>query len=104
MDITSYNIHGVCHGTMEKSITWRNPYTMIIAMVCGIYHIYYLVGGLASGSNKHKSPRRAHLKSLQPKMRTTTLLILPLLVASIYAESKLPYTKYLYKIQILVQR
>merc|ERR1712117_651088 len=34
---------------------------------------------------KNEPPHRAHLKSLEPKMRTSTLLILPLLVASIYA-------------------
>merc|ERR1712117_429334 len=38
-------------------------------------------------SNKNEPSHQAHLKSLEPKMRTTTLLILPLLVASIYAES-----------------
>merc|ERR1711884_833255 len=37
--------------------------------------------------NKNEPPHRAHLKSLEPKMRTSTLLILPLLVASISAQS-----------------
>merc|ERR1711884_12504 len=45
---------------------------------------------MGPSSNKNEPPHRAHLKSLEPKMRTTTLLILPLLVASIHGESICP--------------
>ena len=38
MDVTLYNIHGFCHGTMGKPITWQNPYIMSFAMVYGFCH------------------------------------------------------------------
>ena len=38
MDVTFHNIHGFCHGTMGKPITWQNPYTMTFAMVYGLCH------------------------------------------------------------------
>ena len=81
--------------------------TSLLLSFCIMWHLpykYNLEGGLAPSSNKNEPSHQAHLKSLEPKMRTTTLLILPLFMASIYAESKLTFTKYLRKIQILVQR
>ena len=33
-----FHIHGFCHGTMGKPITWQNPYTMTFAMVYGLCH------------------------------------------------------------------
>ena len=39
IDVTFHNIHGFCHGTMAKAITWQNPYTMTFAMVYGFCHI-----------------------------------------------------------------
>ena len=38
MDVTFHNIHGFCHGTMGKPITWQNPYIMSFAMVYGFCH------------------------------------------------------------------
>ena len=70
-------------------------FILLYNVAFAIYSKYNLEGGLAPSSNKNEPSHQAHLKSLEPKMRTTTLLILPLLVASIYAESKLPCTKYL---------
>ena len=37
LDVT-FHIHGFCHGTMGKPITWQNPYTMTFAMVYGLCH------------------------------------------------------------------
>ena len=97
---------GVGHSKITLVMPFCCPTSLLLSF-CIMWHLpykYYLGGGLAPSSNKKDLPNRAHLRSLEPKMRTTSLLILPLLVASIYAESKLPHTKYLYKIQILVQR
>ena len=38
MDVTFYNIHGFCHGTMAKTTTWQNPCTMTFAIVYDFCH------------------------------------------------------------------
>ena len=79
-------------GVISSLIMWHLSYK------------YNLGGGLAPSSNKNEPPHRAHLKSLEPKMRTSTLLILPLLVASISAQSKQLFCKSFVCISIMVSK